>query len=288
MDAALTVIALMIFGTLLLSWNDIQRKRALTRGISDTHLLVGSFVGSGTLFAIVALLFPAPVQDGFWRAALASIVLNCIAQQLFFRAMKLQDASLITPLRLLSAPLVVITGYFFLAEVPSLFGALGIALTILGIWLLLFPDFRPRSLDRGVVLGLLAAVVFAISFPLDKQATLASSVACAGAVIMLGTGILTFLIHQLQRRTFANELLSSVQLESKTYLALSLTFGAGVYLTNAAFLYTLAAYVASLKRLQAVWTVLLAGFILKERDTARRLLAVGIMLAGVIGTVVAG
>lgn len=274
---------LMLAGTAFLGWNDVQRKQHLNHGIDERHLLVGSFILQGVILGIPLLFLGVPrVLPSFWAAAAGTVLINVVGQRLLFKAFSLSDASLVSPLRLITPPLVILTGYVFLGEHTSLLGAFGIVITVAGLWVLLFPGRVTLKLEPGVWYGLAASVLFAFSFPLDKQAVVASSALFMSATVFPVIGIISLLWHQLGDRRFSRQLLASIRNEPKRFFMLAATFSLGVLLTNQALNYSLAAYAASVKRLQAVWTIVFSGAFLQEKHLTRRLTAVAIMFGGVI------
>ena len=266
----LLFLALMLVGTLLLGLYDVQRKQLLNRGLDEQAVLCLSLFGS-SLFLGIALL--------------GTVLLNVVSQNLFIRAFKLSDASLIAPLRLIIPIIVIVTGFLFLKEVPSVGGMVGIFLTVVGIYVLLFPNLRPKlSLERGVVYGLLGSILFAVSFPLDKIAVVTSSALFASFIIFLALSILTTFLNLVWNRAFITRLFETLKVSPAMFIGVGITGAGGLFLTNQALNYSLVAYASSLKRLQAVWTVIFAGTFLREKQTIHRLVATVIVFAGILVT----
>src|SRR3989344_3215452 len=228
---------LMFGGTFALGIGDTWRKKYLKEGIDEQSLLTVTLFLTGVLLLPVLLVVGFPeIKEGFWLPLFGTIALNLISQNLFIRAFKLSDASLIAPLRLIIPPLVILTGFVFLGEKPTWLGAIGIIVTMIGLWFLLFKK-EDATWSR----------LTAIMKPGFNRSL---------------TGVLTK--------------------DKKALLLISVASSAGVFLTNQALNYSLAAYVSSLKRLQALWTVLLAGALLKEKEIRRRVFATIIMFLGIL------
>jgi drug/metabolite transporter (DMT)-like permease len=147
-------------------------------------------------------------------------------------------------------------------------------------------EFKNIKKETGVLLGLLGSVLFAISFPLDKKAVVASSALFASSLIFMSIGLITIFINQLRNREFAREMIITIKNKPAPLFLTALFFGAGVFLTNQALNYSLAAYASSLKRLQALWTVVLSGKFLHEQNIKRKLLATIIMFLGILFSVI--
>lgn len=288
-DAMLPFLALMIVGTLCLGYSDVQRKAFLSRGSDDHVVLCLLFLGVGLVLGIASLIVGVPpIAPVFWTAALGTILLNLVSQDLFMRALALNDVSLIAPLRLVTPLLVIVTGFLFLREVPSVWGVVGITITVGGLYLLLSSAFSPRHLlRRGVVYGLVASVLFAFSFPLDKIAVASSSALFMTAFIFSAIGIVTACMQWGRDRSFPRRLAAAAVAEPGATASLIIVGSAGFLLTNQALTYTLVAYAASFKRLQAVWAILFARARLGERETVRRVAATAVIFGGIMMTIIA-
>lgn len=285
-----TFVILMIFGTFALGYNDVLRKRYLVRGVDEQILLTLTMLLAGVLLILISAAIGFPnIQEGFWWYFIITLALNVVSQNLFIRAFKASDASTIAPLRLIIPPLVIVTGFLFLHEQPDIRGIVGIFTTIFGLWILLFSGKHISAAaalsERGVLLGLAGSVLFAVSFPLDKLAVMFSSGLFFSAMISLGVGVCTFALLQLRDPRFLGRMAVELQQHPSAFTALTLTWGVGNFLTNQALNYSLVAYASSFKRLQALWTVLLSGHLLGEKDMGRKLIATVVMLFGIVLTV---
>ncbi len=283
-------ILLMLSGTFVLGYNDILRKKYLVAGVHEQALVIAPFLLSGAMLLTICALTGLPhLYAPFWPVFSATVALNIVSQYLFIHAFKASDASTIAPLRLIIPPLVIVTGFIFLNEKPDAQGVLGILTTVIGLWILLFADkqksFKHVLKDRGILMGLAGSVLFAISFPLDKQAVLLSSGLFFAGAISFAVGLCTLLLIQIRERGFAGHMLTELKQRPAAFALLSVTWGIGAFLTNEALNYSLAAYAASFKRLQALWTVVLSGHFLGEKGLTRKLFATVIMLAGIAITV---
>ncbi|MBV9349514.1 MAG: EamA family transporter [Patescibacteria group bacterium] len=288
----ISFLGFMLVGTFFLGYNDIQYKRSLEKGM-DERLLVGlPFLVAGLILIVLMGLIGVPhVGAPFWKAYTATVLLNVVSQAVFMRAFKLADASIVAPLRLIIPIFVIATGYVFLAERPPLTGMLGIFITMFGVWLLLFSEnagswknYFSSENGKGVLLGLFGSLLFSISFPFDKITVVSSSALFASGLVSISIGALTILVH-LYSPSFRGTLRLSLK-NWRPLLNISLFRAAGTVLTNQALVYTFAAYASSLKRLQAVWTVVLSGTFLNEKHIGKKILATAIMFGGLLFSVI--
>jgi len=294
MSAISIFLALMVPATVLLGINDILIRRILREGRVDEQMLIAfEFFTSGLLVAIPLGVIGIPeIQPGFWSAALTTAILNVFGQWAWYAAFRREEASLVSPLRLLTPPLVIMTGYFVLREVPSLGGIAGITLTIFGL-LLLFEGNAVlakttiwKTMRRpGIILGILGAFSFAASFPFDKKAVVTSSALFAIVVIFLTLGFLSAIFALIRSR---GRVVFDFRSNGKLLITLPFLHFAASILSFSSLNYALAAYAASVKRLWSFWAVLFSGKFLGEQHIGRKLLATGVMLLGIIITAVFG
>lgn len=294
MSDATLFLLFMIPGTLFLGINDVLIRRTLRNGKSSSQFLVMYEYATAALLLAIPLLFTGipEIHKGFWSAIIITVVLNTFAQWAWYSAFAREEASLISPLRLITPPLVIITGYVVLNETPSLGGALGILVTVIGLWILLRDEAKESqfSLKKvmsrpGILLALWGAISFAISFPFDKRAVVTSSPLFAVVVVFTGLALGSAIVLFLRR---GERVHLSFQNQKSILFMIPFVHAAASILTYAAMQYSLAAYAASVKRLWPLWTILLSGALLKEGNIKKKILATVIMLAGIALTVILG
>lgn len=292
-DTALFLLFI-IPGTIFLGLNDVLIRNVLRRGTVAPQLLVAfEFISVGVLTGLILLFSGVPeLKPGFWSAFAATVGLNTFAQWAWYTAFKKEEASLISPFRLVTPPLVIVTGFLILGEMPTLAGAAGILLTVAGLWFFLESEAK-HAKERllavvkrpGVLLALWGAVSFAFSLPFDKQLVVASSplLAVSGSFTAVGLGNFVLWGTVMRRR-------SGSLREVPWHIVLLIPFvhTAAAFLSYAALNYALVAYVGSVKRLWSLWAVIFAGTFLKEGNIRRKLAATAVMLAGIALTVVLG
>ena len=295
MSALVPFLLSMIPGTLFLSLTDVSAKRLLEEHIPERLLIGVTWGAAGSLFALIVWWFGVPeVSPSFLPAAIATSFLNIFGQFAWYRASRDEHVSFTAPLRLLIPLLVVGTGWLFLNETPTILGILGILLTVGGLWFLVSSEvaFRTSSLktlmrERAVRFALLGVLSFALSFPFDKQAVVASSTLFSGSVVfpIIAVGnLVLFLLCSEWKQTTLRTLWRKRRLLAWHLCAFTL----GSFLALYALNFALAAYASSIKRLQALWSVIFSGAFLGEGNIVRKVMATLIMLLGIIFTVVFG
>ncbi len=279
----------------LLGLNDVLVRKILRRDHMNEQTLVAyEYVATAVVLGAILLVTGVPAfQPGFWSAIAVTVPLNIFAVWAWYEAFRREEASFVSPLRLLSPPITILTGFFVLGESPSAGGVIGILLTVCGLWALLYGEANAHRIRLrgvltrpGVLFGLYGAISFAFSLPFDKKVVGASSALTAVTLIFLGVGVGNIVIALLRRN---RRTLTLFTRENRgTLAALPLVHALASFLSFAALNYALVSYVSSVKRLLSLWAVILSGAFLKEGNIRRKLAATGIMLAGVAVTVFFG
>lgn len=267
----------MIPGTFFLSAYDLMRRDILKDGLYNERAFLGIvMMGSGIILFIPFFFIPFPeLKAGFWPALAGTVAINFVAQWLWYRAFRLEEASLISPFYLLTPPLVLVTGFFILGEIPSVWGIIGVCTTIVGLWLLVRSesassrDFFSVIKRKGVMYAAVGAILFAFSFPLDKKAVVASSglFFTTFAVFLIGV---SSIFVSLFSGAHARSTFSLLFRKPKKMILFLIISSVAFFLPNQALAYTSAAYASSVKRLWSLWTVLLSGAFLKEKKYRKK------------------
>ncbi|MBU3925753.1 DMT family transporter [Patescibacteria group bacterium] len=156
-----------------------------------------SLIGLGVYFFATVSLFVASFINGipdlgekFLIAVLITGILNVFAYFAILRAYELADLSLVFPMILLTPVILMGTSYFILGEKPSLLGFLGVIVVLLGLFFVVRNsdeklDQKKIDSKKGIMYGILVAIIWSISINFDKIAVLNSDSFFAGACISL-------------------------------------------------------------------------------------------------------
>jgi len=288
-------LGLIIPATVLLGIYDTLARKILKTGLDPRIVLAITFCFSGLLLFIVSLIVGFPeINPGFWKFFTATVLMNTFAQWFWFKAFAKEDASLISPFRLISPPFMIVAGLVFLGEKTSLFGAVGIFITVLGMFFLLHEEalienksFFEIIKRPGVLFAIIGAISFAITLPLDKGAIVRSSALFFSGIAFFSVGFLNILISLLFKE-WDRKIISKLGKIKKEFPIFIIIHAFGTFLAMEALNYALAAYAGSVKRLTSLWAVLIGGKFLKEKNIFRKAMATIIMLAGIAVTLLFG
>lgn len=297
MNSAFVFFLLMIPGTILAGIIDILYKKVLVRGFNKFALPAYVWGFSGILFLPFLFMRGVPsLAPDFWLAFSITLVLNVFLQYLLMTALQKADASLVAPVSLMTTPLVIVTGYFILGEMPTLLGIAGILISFLGLWLLITPgtvwgNFFDVSLlqNPGVLAAFLGSIIASVSSVYDKKAVLASSTLFFSTLILLGVGLASGIIAYAKSPEDRRALMPKINSSWLIVLFLIILTAVAFFLFTDALRFAFASYAISVRRLRALWAVLLAGAFLQERKfLLKRFIATLVMLAGVFLIAFAG
>lgn len=275
---------------LLTSFNPILYKRMLRRAnatvvVWSVTLLSLPLLGLFTL----ALTWALPGLDAlFALGVLGSAVLNVAAHLAYTQALKLADASLVTPLLVFSPVFTLLISALFLGEMPSARGLLGVGLVLAGAyWLNHEPGrhwlapLQALALRPGVVLVLLAGLLWAITPLFEKTAIQHTRPQSPQFAAFVATALLVLLLTPIVAAR--NGLgLGQFGPHRREWLLAGLIAGTAPILGYMAFSQGLVGYVTTLFRLSAAMTVLWGALILKEPGLRQRLPSALIMALGAV------
>jgi uncharacterized membrane protein len=274
----------------LTSFNPILYKRIL----KDADAIV--VVWGVTLLALPLLgiftfgLMPQlPRLDWlFGLGVLGSAGLNVVAQLASTRALKLADASLVTPLLIFSPVFTVLISAFMLGEIPSMLGLLGVGLVLIGAyWLNLssgagwLTPFKSLALTPGVALVLLAGLLWAITPLFEKTAILHTNPENPRFAAFVATAFLALMLTPAVVAR-GKSALSKLALHRGDLFIAGLIAGIAPVLGYTAFSLGLVGYVTTLFRISTLLTVVWSFLFLKERGLAQRLPGSLVMVMGAI------
>ena len=273
---------------LLASFNPIIVKRLLR----DTDVTVVAWAGQAFALPLLGLTLvtffgPLPRVDGMFVVGIAgSAGLNAAAHLAVTRAYKDADASLVSPLLAVSPAITLLVSVFTLREILTPLPILGVALIILGAYLLNLRSTRDfaeplRELlhNRSLLLALFAGLLWGLTPIFEKTAIRHtfpenSTAAAFAASLALALTLLPVMLWR-ARQPFAQ-----IRAQAQGFLVLGLIGGIAPLMGYAAFRLGPVGYVSALFKLSAIFTLAWAYWLLRERGLPRRLPGALIMLAG--------
>lgn len=238
------------------------------------------------LFFLAVLLLPQPeLGEDFWLTLIVLVPVNLVGFVSYLRGVSIAPLSVAMPFLAFTPVVVILTGFLFLGEMPSLLGFAGIGAIVAGSYVLhldsvspdrLLEPFRAIVRERGTVLVLVASVVFGLGAVMGKVLALQSDPLYAGAMF--------FFVHNL---VFVAAVLVTGKVRPRT---LVLRPGPGMLIGCILFVHIFchftaismvdAAYMISVKRLSGLFAVLYGALVFKEAHIPTRLAGAACMSCG--------
>ena len=244
-------------------------------------------VYSFPVFVVALLFIPVPSLDAtFFWSFLASLPLNGVSFILYIAAIRTSPLSLTLPYLAFTPTFIIATGYVFLAEMPNIWGIMGILITCIGSYVLNLESERKTLVDpikatfkeKGSWMMLIVAFIYSFTAVIGKKAIIHSSVlffqvsffACFDLVMVL----LLLYLRKIQLRTF--------KIDPLRGLAAGSLFSAHVLLHGFSIALTKAAYMISVKRLSIVFGMIYGRLVFKEPYILLRLFGALLMISGAV------
>src|SRR5215471_17991317 len=237
-----------------------------------------------------------PHVDGIFVAALvASSLLNWAATLLSTFALARADASLVSPLLTFNPAFTLLLAWPALGEVPGLHQSIGVALVLLGVYLLEVEEARTGLLSPlrlllhrpGTLLALAASALWGTTTVLEKLAIDHVTPPSGPAVALLGTFLLVALLTpgafrstRAKEPSHATGLWQGLRTHPRALAAAILLTGVAPLFGFTAIALGLVGYVTTLFKLSAVLTIVWARLFLNEGKLGSRLLGASVMILG--------
>lgn len=246
-------------GTALFSASEAALIRHGFEKSSPATAAVAPLAASLPLFALTLPFLEAPMLlPGFWSLLAMLVPVNALGYYLQNWSFKSSPLSLTVPFMAFTPAFVLLTGYLFLGEVPSLAGGFGVLVTVAGGYLLhaernssIWAPFKAIMRERGSMLMLASALVWSVASVMGKKLILLSSPLYAGCVFSLAhnAALLLFLvlIGQVRPRELRTRPGHTAGLGLCLYLHILCHF--------AAVSMTTVAYMLSIKRLNGLFAL---------------------------------
>jgi drug/metabolite transporter (DMT)-like permease len=234
--------------------------------------LISSFI----TFIISIVKGIPPVKDGFWIWVLLAGVLDIAAFLLYLNALKSCDLSLCLPILSFTPIFLIGTSFIILKELPTPFGAGGVALVVAGSYVLtakrILEPFKGLLINRGILYMLMVSFIFSLGANFAKMVVQASDPVFGAAVIYIFLSISLFAIDRFR--------VSLKQFKNPKVILGGTAAAFSSVCINTSLAIEIVPYCISLKRLSVLFSVFIGGLFFKEGNTFQRAVAASIMVLG--------
>lgn len=281
----MTWVALMISAAFLQAVKDAFLKRAM----NDVDVLTATWSYCLVTSVLLAGLLPGtgfPVTGArFWWLALVSGVFGGLNLVLYITAVRASDLSITLPMLALSPLFMLLTSPVMIGEFPDPAGLGGIMLIVAGSYTLnirrlshgVFAPFQALLDNKGARLMLLVSFLWSLFANVDRMGIdVSAPIPWVFSTYFATTLFLTPLVLWRTVRPLAQ-----IRRHPGKIAAAGLCEAVSLAFQMYALTMTLVPYVIAVKRLSAVFGVLIGAFVFKEQGLSERLFGAALMVAGV-------
>jgi drug/metabolite transporter (DMT)-like permease len=254
----------------------------------NANALAGMVSGITCVFLIpqIVVEWLPPFSWNLLVAALVWWAMYFVGRYCNFTALRYWEVSYIVPLQALITINVVITSFLILGEEPNLWGGIGIAIIIVGVYLLSFKSNHTKILDPFLYLirnkasriYLITTIMYGFTVTIDKIGIAKSSMLFW---ILCMNGIL-FLMSIPHMYKHWQDMKSLVNNHSIAFTKVMATHIATHLLWAFVIMKMLTGYMHAFKSSSGLFAVILGWTIFHEKDITRKLIAACIMLVGIV------
>ncbi len=263
-------------------------EKNLTKSFSNFSVafIVQTFSLLPTLALFIFLPLPKDIVhlpwQFWWPLLIIWFILYPIQTYFMYRSLREGQLSQVTPIMALLPVFNIVSSFFLLHELPTTIGFLGLLVIVLGTYLLLKEGVKKEvgeKYNKAVIYMMISTLCTAIGTTLDKISINVSTPVFYSFVNTLGASIIFFiLIHIYKQKSEFSKM--------KTMILPFLVFGifqAAYYtLSMFALSYGPTSYVLAIRASSFLFAALFAIFVIKEKLSTRKILAIFLFLVGIV------
>lgn len=265
---------------------NVYQKQITGRG-SDP--LVVSFL-TYFLLSLVCVVFAAftglsALSGQFWIYSLLGGIAGALGNGFLIKALHMGDLSVLGPINSYKSVVGIIAGIFLLAEIPNLWGVLGICLIIYGSYFVLDTTeerFSWKLFKKPEIqFRIWAMILTAIEAVFVKKVIVASSTTMAFMSWCVFGAFFSFLVLLFMPIKWKDEVRKAIKPDvMPRFVLLIACIGTMQLTTNFAFAYLPVGYALSLFQLSTLVSVLLGYQFFQEKEIGKKIIGSVIMLVG--------
>ncbi len=242
------------------------------------------------LGSVALVLFPLPAVDRvFWLGVLGSALLNLAATVASTQALKLGEASLVTPVLTFNPAFTLLIASVTLGEIPRASGVLGVLLVLAGGYVLNLRAmtsgwWRPLVVlvtEPAMALAVLASFLWGLTPIAEKVAIQHTQPSNPPLVAFGSTALMVLFLVPGLRRTGAHPRQHLIA-RWPGFVQGALIAGIAPIFGFTAISLGLVGYVSAIFKLSAVLSILWAALFLREDVTSNRLIGALMMVLGAV------
>ncbi len=286
MTASILVVIAVVLRIVSNPLGNVFQKQLTAKGI---HPLVVNFT-TYFLLSLCCLFFAAFIDRpslgrDFWTWSVLGGMVGTVGNGFLVKALETGDLSVLGPINSYKAVVGMVFGVTLLAEIPNIWGILGVITIIYGSYFVLDTTEEKFSWAllkrRDIQFRIGAMVLTAIEAVFVKKLILVSSTTIAFVSWCVTGAFFSFLLLLISRPGITEGFGKAFEGHNlKRYLLLVLCVGIMQFATNYSFDHMPVGYALSLFQLSTIVSILLGYRFFQEKDIAKKTMGSVIMVAG--------
>ena len=224
------------------------------------------------------------LSSQFWFYSILAGIAGALGNGFLVKALHKGDLSVLGPVNSYKSVVGMIVGIFLLAEIPNVWGLLGVILIVYGSYFVLDTTAERFSLallkKPEIQFRIWAMILTAVEAVFIKKIILASSTTAAFISWCWFGTLFSFLFLLLYKLDIKKEIGKLNSKDINKYLLLIVCIGIMQFTTTYTFDHMPVGYALSLFQLSVIVSVFLGHKIFKEQDIRKKLLGSAIMIIG--------
>lgn len=277
-----------IISAIILGGTRVYEKKLSSR---FGNFSMGFIVKTFSLIPTLILFFFLPLPEDifhmpwqfWWPLIIIWVGLYPIQTYFLYKSIREGELSRTTPVFALLPAFNIITSYLIIGELPTVIGVIGIAIIVIGTFILLKGDkkgnFSIANIHKPVLYMLIAVFCMAIGSTLDKVALKASTPVFYSFMNNFGA-MIVFIILMYIYKQHAEFKLIKKELKSFTILGICQAVAFVAFAT--AFGMGQTSYVLAVRSGSYILAAIVAIFYFKESLSNRKVFAIALFLIGII------
>ena len=274
----------------MVATRDSLTKLLTQNGINVTFLMIIVWSATG-IFSLLVYALTTPIDLSVFLKPESLILLSIllplegVASAFYFLALSKGQLSLTLPFLTFTPALIPLTAYLIMSETIAPIAFVGIGFTVAGSYILfwetdrkLLDPFRKMFKEPGSIMMLITAIIYSVTSVLGRKLTLEVGSVNMSAFYPLSSGIVSILVALI---------LSRPKVESIS-LKTGLLLGGIVVVSIAALSFHFiaiqsvqTAYMITLKRSSALFSLVFAFLLFREKNLGKRAFGIALMLIGI-------
>lgn len=261
---------------------NVYQKKISNKGANSVFVVfVTYFIISVILFPFLFFINYQNLGIIFWKLIIITSLLDAAGNIFLVKALQTTDLSIFGPINSLKPAVTMIFAIFFINEIPTLNGIIGLIIILLGTIFLTYEKTTKFTLSKGILFRVIGIILSATASIYMKKSITYSSVEITLIFWAVISTPLMFLILMLNfKKTKSN--LYILKNNISDYTKLIIIYLIMPYVTLLCFKHTLVSYSLALFQLSSIITLFFGYKYFNEKNIKKKIICSTFMIIGAL------